>query len=106
MDIPIWALILLLIFYAMFEFVNSIFFNFRIFLILEKKYTSAGIFDALTTLLFLTSIIFSALISNGQGSNPIWWFIPLTAIFMGIGNFFAALSVPHLRKLFSKKGKK
>ena len=101
---PSWLIVvLLLIGYAVFEFINGIFFNYKLFLINDKKYVETGIFNALSTLMLLTSFIVSVFFSINDGSDPIWWFIPLTALFMGFGNFFAAITVPYIKKYIENK---
>ncbi len=99
----IWVLLLLLFGYCLFEFINSIFFNWQLFLLTEKKYISAGIFSAFSTLMLISSFIISVYFSVGDGSSPIWWFIPMSAISMGIGNFLAAILVPKFRKFLENK---
>ncbi len=101
--LKVWMIVLILIGYALFEFINGIFFNYKLFLINDKKYIEAGIFNALSTLMLLISFIISVFFSLNGGNDPIWWFIPLSAIFMGIGNFFAALLVPYIRNILEKR---
>ncbi len=105
----IWVIILLLFLYILAEFINSLFFNWKLFLITEKKFYRAGIFGFFSTIIFLSSIVLSVYISgdNGFGNgDPIWWFIPLSAIMMGVGNFLAAVSIPYFRKQIEKINKK
>ncbi len=97
-----WIFVLLLLTYIFVEFVNSVFFNWQLFLITEKKFYRAGIFGFFSTLIFLSSVVFSVYVSGNNSfgtGEPIWWFIPLSAVMMGIGNFLAAVMIPHLRKL-------
>ena len=103
-----WMIVLWLFLYFIFEFINSILFNWKLYLVTEKKYTRAGVFGAFSTLLFLTSIILSVYVSTGnigENQEPIFWIIPAAAIMMGIGNFLAALLVPHIRKFIKNKNK-
>ena len=94
----------LLILYAIFEFINGIFFNWKLYLLSEKKYTAAGFFSAISTVLLLSAAVIAVAYSYGDdGSNIIWWFIPLTALFMGAGNFLAAISVPKIRAKIALK---
>ncbi len=102
---PIWLIFVLILTYILIEFINGIFFNWRLMLLSEKKYVSAGIFGAISTIMLLSAFVISAYFSVGDG-DPIWWLIPITAVAMAIGNFFAALLVPSIRKWINKKTKK
>ncbi len=100
---PIWILIIAFIVYGLFEFVNSIFFNWRLMLLSEKKFNTAGIFAAVSTFMFISSIILAAWVGTDSGDSTAWWIVPLTAVSMGIGNFFAALLVPKIRSYLENK---
>ncbi len=94
-------IILLLIVYCCFEFVNSLFFNWRLMLLSEKKFITAGLFAAVSTVLLVSSVIVASWVaSDGSGASTdiVWWIIPFVAISMGIGNFLAALLVPVIRR--------
>lgn len=101
----LWLVVLLLLAYGAFEFINSIFFNWRLMLLSEKKYTTAGLFAAVSTVLLVSSVIVASWVaSDGTGSTDItWWIIPFVGISMGIGNFLAAMLVPVLRTKLEKR---
>ncbi len=101
-----WVILIILIAYFAFEFLNSIFFNWRLMLLSEKKYITAGIFSSISTIMLVSSVIVAAWVGTDAGDETvtvIWWIIPCVAISMGIGNFFAALSVPKIREYISNK---
>lgn len=103
----VWMIIILLIGYGLFEFINAIFFNWRLFLLSEKKYIYAGIFSAISTMMLVSSVIVAAWFGIGQeGQETIWWIVPFVAISMGFGNFIAALIVPKIRERLSKRKSK
>lgn len=100
---PIWIPILAFIVYGLFEFVNSLFFNWRLMLLSEKKYNAAGAFAAVSTIMFISASILAAWVGIDTGDTTAWWIVPLTAISMGVGNFFAALLVPVIRSFLERK---
>lgn len=98
---PIWAIILMVFLYGAFEFIGSILFNWRLMLTSEKKFTKAGIFASISTVMFVSSVVIASWIGT-SGENTAWWMVPGVAISMGIGNYLAALSVPKIRCWLSR----
>ncbi len=102
----VWVVILLLLAYGLFEFVNSIFFNWRMMLLSEKKFTLAGMFSSVSTILLVSSVIVASWVASDGSQDAteiVWWIIPFVAISMGIGNFLAALLVPVIRVKLEKR---
>ncbi len=100
-------LILILIGYSLLEFINSIFFNWKLYLLSEKKFNAAGMFGAISTILFVGTIILASWAGFDQETGIIvWWIIPFVAVSMGLGNFLAALLVPKIRNYLESKREK
>lgn len=101
-----WVILLILIVYFVFEFINAIFFNWRLMLLSEKKYNAAGVFAAISTVMLVSSVILAAMVGTQDSVtgdvSVAWWIIPAVALSMGVGNFFAALSVPKIRSFLSR----
>ncbi len=102
MEYNIGLLILILIGYSFLEFINSIFFNWKLYLISEKKFNRAGIFAAISTMLFVSTVILASMLGSNEEGFVVWWIIPFVALSMGVGNFFATLLVPKIRKKIEK----
>ncbi len=97
-------LLLILIGYSILEFINSIFFNWKLYLLSEKKYNAAGMFGAVSTILFMGTIVIASMLGFEESTNTIvWWVIPFVALSMGLGNFSAALLVPKIRTFIEKR---
>lgn len=103
-----WLIIIIIILYGAFEFLNSIFFNWRLMLLSEKKFNTAGIFAAISTIMLVSSVIVAAYIGADSSSTGeiLWWIVPFVALSMGVGNFFAALLVPKIRSWIESKKQK
>ncbi len=97
-----WMFLVIGIIYCGFSFIDSIFFNWKIMLLGEKRFQLAGIFDSASTIMFIFSVIIIAVIGWDEG-NVNWALIPVIAISMGLGNFFAAILVPKLKVILDKK---
>lgn len=107
----IWFILLIALAYGLFELINGVLFNWKLYLMSEKRFYIAGAFGAVSTLMFIFSLLFAAIIGDGGLSSTVneiqWWIIPLVAIATGIGNFFSALLVPYFRsKIHNRKNKK
>lgn len=99
-----YFILLILIAYGLGEFIIGFFFNYKIFMISKERFSIAALMGAISTVLYAILIASSAFIA-GTSLDGSYWFVLVSAIFMGIGNFLAALLVPvvsrklgHLKK--------
>ncbi len=96
-----WKLIIIVIIvYTLIEFIGGILFNWRLFLLSEKKFTLASIFSAASVVILISSFVVSTYIGVEQEK---YWIIPVSAVSMGIGNLLAALLVPKIRDFLTKR---
>lgn len=93
---------LVIITYMLIEFIGGILFNWRLLLLRDKKFTAAGVFSAFSVVMLLSSFVVSTVI--GSNDNQ-WWIVPVSAISMGLGNLFAAMLVPKIRKYIVNRKK-
>lgn len=90
-----WHLVLIAIGMGFVELFVSFFFNYKIYLITERKFFYAAILGSITTFMF---IIMSGFIAYIASIEEVWWFILLSALTISIGNFFATILVPIVDK--------
>lgn len=88
---------LILIAYGVGEFIIGFFFNYKIFMISKENFKVAAFMGAISTILYAILIASSAFIA-GTSLDGAYWFVVVSAVAMGIGNFFAAILVPIVSK--------
>ena len=99
---PFWIILIIAISYGLFEIINGVLFNWKLYLMSEKRFYIAGVFGAVSTLMLIFSLIVGAQIGAG-GEVTQLWIIPLVAIATGIGNFISAMLVPWIRSKINNK---
>lgn len=101
----VWLILLFIFFFIILEFVTGFFFNYKIYLITEKKYYWAALYGAASTFIFAIAITLTAYIAStgGENAGDLWWFIFVAAAAMAIGNYLSAIAVPIFRERFLKQ---
>ncbi len=84
-----WILILLLIFFGLFEFLAAFIFNIKIKMINRKQYNPAAILGSIATVLFMLMTLVTPLVADQTS----FWFIFAGAGMMALGNFLASLAL-------------
>ncbi len=104
---PIWIILMIIISYGLFEIVNGVLFNWKLYLMSEKRFYLAGVFGSISTLMLILSLIVGAMIGDGGTAGEMqWWIIPIVALATGCGNFLSAMLVPWIRqKINGRKNK-
>ena len=98
----IWLTILILILYAVFEFMASFSFNYKIKMINKKRFTSAAALGAFSTIIFTFLTSFAALYAAIGGGN-MWIFIIAAAFMMALGNVTSLLVLKPFENYIEKR---
>lgn len=107
-----WEVALIILFvYPFVELIVGFFFNYRIYMISKDQFFVAALMGAVASFLFVITMALTPLIvvALTNGDQAPWWIILIAAFATAVGNFFAAILVPHVAKKLGheeKRGRK
>lgn len=98
-----WLVLIIFLIYLILEIIISFFFNYKIYLITEKRFFLASFLGSISTFINALLIGYAAFFSISPDYGGEWWLIFITSIAMAIGNLIAANLVPKAKSYFIKR---